>query len=438
VTPSGRDDPRLLLRALFDAALAAADPARVVPPHLPPPPSGRTVVVGAGKAAAAMAKAVEDHWPGPLSGLVITRYGHRAPTGRIAVVEAGHPMPDAAGSEAAQRILDSVRGLGPDDLVLFLASGGGSALMALPAPGLALEDKRAVTRALLRSGAAIDEINCVRKHLSAIKGGRLAAAAAPARVVTLAISDVPGDDPAVIASGATVPDPSTFAEARAILAKYAITPPPAIAAYLDAAREESPKPGDPRLARSSVVLVATPQQALLAAAAAARAAGVTPLLLGDAIEGEAREVALVHAGIARQAVAGKLIVGERALALPAVLLSGGETTVTVRGAGRGGRNAEFLLALAIALDGEPGLYALAADTDGIDGTEDNAGALYGPDTAARAASAGINLAARLADNDGYGAFAALGDLLVTGPTLTNVNDFRAILVQETSSSGTKE
>ncbi len=431
MTLPGRDDPRLLLRALFAAALGAADPARVVPPHLPPPPRGRTVVVGAGKAAAAMAKAVEDHWPGPLSGLVITRYGHRVPTRRIEVVEAGHPVPDAAGSEAARRILDSVRGLGADDLVLFLASGGGSALMALPAPGLALEDKRAVTQALLRCGAAIGEINSVRKHLSAIKGGRLAAAAAPAPVVTLAISDVPGDDPAVIASGATVPDPSTFAEARAILAKYAITPPPAIAAHLAAAAQESPKPGDPRLARGSFVLVATPQQALLAAAAAARQAGVTPLVLSDAIEGEARAAALVHAGIARQAASSKLIVGERAVPLPAVLLSGGETTVTVRGGGRGGRNAEFLLALALALDGAPGLYALAADTDGIDGTEDNAGALYGPDTIARAAAAGIDLARRLAENDGYGAFAALGDLLVTGPTLTNVNDFRAILVQET-------
>jgi glycerate 2-kinase len=431
VTLPSHDTPRQFLRALFAAALGAADPASVVPPHLPPPPKGRTVVVGAGKAAAAMAKAVEDHWPGPLSGLVITRYAHRAPTRHIEVVEAGHPMPDAAGSEAARRILASVRGLGPDDLVLFLASGGGSALMALPAPGLALDDKRAVTQALLRCGARIDEINAVRKHLSAIKGGRLAAAAAPARVVTLAISDVPGDEPAVIASGATVPDPSTFAEARAILAKYAITPPAAVAAHLTAAAEETPKPGDPRLARSSVVLVATPQQALAAAAAAARAAGVTPVVLGDAIEGEAREVGLVHAGIARQAKAGKLIVGERAVPLPAVLLSGGETTVTVRGNGRGGRNAEFLLALTLALDGASGIHALAADTDGIDGSEDNAGALSGPDSVARAAAAGIDLAARLADNDGYGVFAALGDLVVTGPTRTNVNDFRAILVQET-------
>jgi glycerate 2-kinase len=313
--------------------------------------------------------------------------------------------------------------------VLFLASGGGSALMVLPAPRIALEDKRAVTRALLRSGATIGEINCVRKHLSAIKGGRLAAAAAPAPVVTLAISDVPGDDPAVIASGPTVPDPTSFADARAVLAKYAIVPPPAIQRHLAEAREESPKPGDLRLAQGRFVLVATPQQALLAAAERAQASGITPLVLGDAIEGEAREVALVHAGIARQAAAGKLIAGERALPLPAVLLSGGETTVTVRGKGRGGRNAEFLLALAVALQGHPQIHALAADTDGIDGTEDNAGALCGPDTNARATAAGIDLGAHLADNDGYGALNALGDLVVTGPTRTNVNDFRAILVE---------
>jgi len=424
-----RDRPRAFLRALLDAALAAADPAKVVPPHLPPPPKGRTVVVGAGKAAAAMAKAVETHWPGALSGLVITRYGHGLPLERIEVVEASHPVPDQAGTDAARRILESVKGLGADDLVLFLASGGGSALMVLPAPGIALEDKRAVTRALLKSGATIGEFNCVRKHLSAIKGGRLAAAAAPAAVVTLAISDVPGDDPAVIASGPTVPDPTSFADARAILAKYAIVPPPAIQRHLAEGREESPKPGDPRLAGSRFVLIAAPQQALLAAAERARASGATPLVLGDAIEGEARAVALVHAGIARQAAAGKLVVGAHALALPAVLLSGGETTVTVHGKGRGGRNVEFLLALAVALQGQPQIHALAADTDGIDGTEDNAGALYGPDTNARAAAAGIDLGAHLADNDGYSAFKALGDLVVTGPTRTNVNDFRAILVE---------
>jgi len=428
VNPSRLDQPRAFLRALFDAALRAADPARALPPRLPPPPRGRTVVVGAGKAAAAMAKAVEQHWRGPLSGLVITRYGHAVACPRIEVVEASHPVPDAAGGAAAARILEKVRGLTADDLVLVLASGGGSALMALPAPGIALDDKRTVTRGLLRSGATIGEINCVRKHLSAIKGGRLAAAAAPAHVVTLAISDVPGDDPAIIASGPTVPDPSTFAQARAILAKYAIDPPAAIAAHLAAAAEETPKPGDARLARSEVVLIATPQDALAAAAAAARAAGVTPLVLGDAIEGEARDVALVHAGIARQTAAGRLLVGDTALPRPAVLLSGGETTVTVRGSGRGGRNAEFLLALAVALDRHPAIHALAADTDGVDGTEDNAGAFYAPDTLPRAEALGLDLRARLADNDGYGAFHALGDLLVTGPTLTNVNDFRAILV----------
>jgi glycerate 2-kinase len=312
--------------------------------------------------------------------------------------------------------------------VLFLASGGGSALMALPAPGITLEDKRAVTRALLRSGATIGEINCVRKHLSAIKGGRLAAAAAPAPIVTLAISDVPGDDPAVIASGPTVADPTTFADARAILAKYAIAPPPSVAAHLAAARDETPKPGDPRLALSRFVLIATPQEALAAAAAASRAAGVTPIVLGDAIEGEARQVALVHAAIARQAASRHLLVGDRMLPLPAMLLSGGETTVTVTGRGRGGRNAEFLLALAVALDGHPAIHAIACDSDGIDGTEDNAGAVAGPDTVARAAALGLDLRARLADNDGYGAFHALGDLVVTGPTRTNVNDFRAILV----------
>ena len=422
------DQSRALLRTLFDAALGAADPALALPPHLPAPPQGRTVVVGAGKAAAAMARAVEDHWPGPLSGLVITRYGHGVPCRRIEVVEASHPVPDAAGTEAAARILASVRGLGSEDLVLFLASGGGSALMALPAPGIALEDKRQVTRALLRSGATIGEINGVRKHLSAIKGGRLAAAAAPARVVTLAISDVPGDDPATIASGPTVPDPTTFAEARAILEKYAIPLPAAVAQHLAAAREETPKPGDPRLAGSEFILIATPQRALEAAAAAARRASVLPIVLGDAIEGEARDVALVHAGIARQAAAGKLILGDRPAPAPLVLLSGGETTVTVRGNGRGGRNAEFLLALAVALAGEPTIFALACDTDGIDGSEDNAGVIITPDTIARAAALGIDLKARLADNDAYTAFQALRDLVVTGPTRTNVNDFRAILV----------
>ncbi|WP_374440613.1 glycerate kinase [Stella sp.] len=416
-------DPDQLLRALFEAALAAADPAVAVPRFLPPAPRGRTIVVGAGKAAASMARAVERHWPGPLEGLVVTRYGHAVPCERIRVVEASHPVPDEAGTRAAAEILAMVRGLGSDDLVLCLASGGGSALLGLPAAGITLADKRALTGDLLRSGATIGEINTVRKHLSAIKGGRLAQAAAPARLVTLAISDVPNDDPAVIASGPTVPDPSTYADARAVLAKYGIVPPPAIAARLEAAAEETPKPGDPVFANSSFTLIATPQMALDAAAERARAAGVTPIVLGDAIEGEARDVALVHAAIARQ-------VQRRGqpLPAPAVLLSGGETTVTVRGRGRGGRNAEFLLALAVALDGQPGIHALAGDTDGIDGTEDNAGAVLRPDSVARGRAAGIEARAALADNDGYGFFAALGDLVRTGPTLTNVNDFRAILV----------
>jgi len=415
--------PRALLTAMFRAAVASAQPAVCVPPHLPDPPAGgRTVVVGAGKAAAAMARAVEEHWRGPLSGLVVTRYGHRVPCERIEVVEAAHPVPDAAGEEAARRILDLAQGLGPNDLLLCLISGGGSSLLALPAPGLTMADKQTVSKALLRSGANIGEMNCVRKHLSSIKGGRLAAATR-ARVVSLIISDVPGDDPAVIASGPTVPDPTTFANALGILQKYRIELPPAVLTHLQAGRDESPKPGDARLARAETRLIATPQMALERAGEVAREAEYTPVILGNAIEGEARDVALVHAGIARQ-IAGY---GQPAQA-PCVLLSGGETTVTVRGSGRGGRNAEFLLALAVALEGLPAVHALAADTDGIDGTEDNAGALLSPDTLHRAAALGIDARARLADNDGYGFFAALGDLLVTGPTLTNVNDFRAVLI----------
>lgn len=420
--------PDAFLRGLLGAALDAADPAKTLPGFLPPPPKGRTIVVGAGKAAAKMARAVEDHWPGMLTGLVVTRYGHAVPCRRIAVVEAAHPVPDVAGEDAARRILSMVQGLRPEDLVICLMSGGASALLALPAPGLSLADKQAVTRDLLRCGATIAEINCVRKHLSAIKGGRLAAAAHPARIATFAISDVPGDDPAVIGSGPTVADPSTFAQARGILAKYDLTPPPTISSRLAASEDETPKPGDPRLAGATYRLIATPRAALEAAAKHAREHGVTPLILGDAIEGEAREVALVQAALARQAASGRLAAGGRALPLPAVLLSGGETTVTVKGKGRGGRNAEFLLALALALDGAKGIFALAADTDGIDGTESNAGALIGPDTIARANTRGLDLAANLADNDAWSAFDALGDLLVTGPTFTNVNDFRAILV----------
>ena len=420
--------PGEFLRALFDAALAAADPLRAMVGHIPVPVPGRTVVTGAGKAAAAMAHAFEALWPGMLEGLVLTRYGHALPCDRIEILEASHPVPDDAGKRAAQRILDMAHGLGPDDQMIFLASGGGSALLTLPAPGLTLADKQAVTRALLRSGATISEINTVRKHLSAIKGGRLAAAAAPARVITLAISDVPGDDPAVIASGPTVPDATTFADARAVLAKYRIDEPAAVLDHLVSAAHETPKPGDPVFRNARFELIASPQNSLGAAAEEALRRNVTPIVLSDRIEGEAREVARVHAAIALQLRSGEFRVGAQTVHLPAVLLSGGETTVTVAGAGRGGRNVEFLLALAVALDGAEGISALACDTDGIDGTEDNAGAIIYPDSIARAAARDISAKAALAENDGYGFFAALGDLVVTGPTLTNVNDFRAILV----------
>ena len=417
-------DVRKFLQGLFEAAIAAADPAIGVPGQLPAAPLGRTLVVGAGKAAAAMARAVEDHWPGELSGLVVTRYGHGVPCARIEVVEAAHPVPDEAGRAAAGRILAAVRGLTSDDLVLVLVSGGGSALLALPFEGITLADKQQINRALLKSGAGIEEMNCVRKHLSAIKGGRLAAAAYPARVLTLVISDVPGDDPAVVASGPTVADDTTCEDALAILAKYRIAVPPNVQAVLESGVGETPKTGDLRLAHCETRVIATAQASLAAAAEAARAAGVDALVLGDAIEGEAREVAKAMAGMAKSCA--RHGVPARP---PCVLLSGGETTVTVRGQGRGGRNAEFLLALAVALDGAPGIHALAGDTDGIDGTEDNAGALLTAATLARARAAGIDARARLADNDGHGFFAALGDLVVTGPTRTNVNDFRAIYIE---------
>jgi glycerate 2-kinase len=417
-------EPRRLLRAMFDAAVGSASPALRIPAHLPARPKGRTIVVGAGKASAAMAKAFEQHWDGPLSGLVVTRYGHAVPCERIEIVEAAHPVPDENGEKASRRILELVQGLGPDDLVVALISGGGSALLTSPAPGLTLADKRALNAALLRSGAPIGEMNVVRKHLSTIKGGRLAAAAHPARVVTLVISDVPGDDPSAIASGPTVPDRTTFAEARAVLAKYGITKPRAAIAVLERAAEESPKPGDPRLANAEMVMIATPQMSLEAAADVARRAGVTPLILGDAIEGEAREVGKVMAGIARQAA----LRGQPAPP-PVALISGGETTVTIRGKGRGGRNVEFLLSLAVELDGQPGVWAISGDTDGVDGAEEVAGAVVTPDTLARASAKGIDAKASLADNDGHGFFEALDDQVVTGPTLTNVNDFRAVLIQ---------
>jgi glycerate 2-kinase len=416
-------DYRGLMLDMFRAAVDAAAPALCVPAHLPPRPKGRTIVVGAGKAAASMAAAVEAHWNGPIEGLVVTRYGHGVPCRYIEVVEASHPVPDEAGSKAARTILDKVSGLTEDDLVLVLISGGGSALLALPADGITLTDKQTVNRALLNCGAHIGEMNTVRKHLSAIKGGRLAAAAAPAQVITLAISDVPGDDIAVIASGPTAPDLSTRVDAMAVLTKYGIAPSAAVMSHLNDIASETPKPGDPRLARVTHVLVATPQKSLDAAARVARDAGLASVILGNAIEGEARDVGIVHAGVARQC-------GDwgQPLEIPCVLISGGETTVTMRGNGRGGRNAEFLLSLGIAIDGRNGIWALAADTDGIDGSEDNAGAVLTPDTLLRAQRAGIDVKALLQDNDAYSVFAALNDLVVTGPTLTNVNDFRIVLV----------
>ncbi len=415
-------DHRAQLVSLFKRAIAAADPARIVPPHLPCPPKGRTLVLGAGKAGASMALAVEAHWPGALEGLVVTRYGHGAPCARIEVVEAAHPAPDAAGQAAAARVLELARGLGPDDLALCLISGGGSALLSLPAPGLTLEDKRAVYTALLRSGAPIGAMNVVRKHLSAIKGGRLAAAAYPAPMLTLIISDVPGDDPAVVASGPTLADPSTFAQAREILRTYGVTAPQSVIDYLERAQDETPKPGDPRLAKSRVEIIGAARQSLEAAAALARELGYEPLMLGDAIEGEAREVARDHAALVTRLSTERA--GERL-----AILSGGETTVTVRGqGGKGGRNSEYLLALALALDGRTGVHALAGDTDGIDGSQANAGALIGPDTLARARAAGLDPQAALDANDSWTVFDRLGDLVTTGPTLTNVNDVRIILI----------
>ena len=416
--------PAELLKAMFTAAVDAALPSLCVPAHLPARPKGRTIVIGAGKASGAMAKALEDAWDGPIEGLVVTRYGYRVPTERLEVVEAAHPLPDAAGREAALRIFNMVQGLTQDDLVLCLISGGGSALLAAPAEGMSLEDKQAVNKALLKSGATISEMNTVRKHLSAIKGGRLAAAAWPAKVVALMISDVPGDDPSIIASGPTVPDPSTNQEALCIIEKYAIEVPPSVREVLRTG-SETPKPGDPRLANVENIMIATPQASLEAAAAVAHKAGVKPVILGDSIEGESRDVALVHAGIARQCA----LRGQPEQP-PCVLISGGETTITLKGKGKGGRNTEFLLALAIALNGMPGIYALAGDTDGVDGSEDNAGAMITPDTLARAEAAGLNAKAMLADNDPWTFFNGIGDLLVTGPTLTNVNDFRAVLIEK--------
>ena len=430
-TPSPHTDPRGFLRALYAAAVSRALPAQNTAAFLPPPPKGRTLVLGAGKAGGAMAAAVDALWPkdAPMSGLVVTRYDHvpdayrRAP-GRIEVVEAAHPVPDEAGRRTALRIAELAQGLTADDLVLCLISGGGSALLAMPAAGITLEEKQAVNKALLKSGAAIDEMNCVRKHLSAIKGGRLAALCAPARVVTLLISDVPGDAPEVIASGPTVPDSTTCADALRILKRYGIEIPAAAKAGLDSGAFETPKPGDARFNGHQVHMIATPQQSLEAAAAVARAAGIEAHILSDEIEGESHVVGRVHAALARS-------VARRGapFAKPCVILSGGETTVTVKSkGGRGGRATEFLMGNVLALSGEPGVYVLAADTDGIDGVEDNAGAIVTPDTLARAQAQGLKAQDFLDRNDAYNFFAPLGDLVVTGPTFTNVNDFRALLI----------
>jgi hydroxypyruvate reductase len=415
---------RMVLRRLFDTAVAAADPRRVLAAHLPEKPKGRCIVVGGGKSAAVMAAALEAAWPDvAMEGTVVTRYGHAVPTSRIEVIEAAHPVPDANSERGARRLLERVRGLTEQDTVIALMSGGASALLAAPAAGLSLDDKRMINQALLASGANIGEMNAVRKHLSAIKGGRLAAAAAPARIVTLAISDVPGDDPAVIGSGPTVPDPTTFADARGLSERYGISPSPAIAARLREDADETPKPGE--LRNSEFHMIATPMMALRAAAEQARSFGLTPLILGDALEGEAREVGIVHAGIARSIRAH----GEP-LAAPAVLLSGGETTVTLgpNATGRGGRNTTFLFGLALALGGTDGVWGIAGDTDGIDGMDDVAGAILTPDSLARARALGLDPRGMLKAHDSHGFFDAIGDAIRTGPTLTNVNDFRAVLV----------
>lgn len=412
--------PQDVLRRMFDAAVEAAMPRTCVPPYLPTlPEGGKLVVLGAGKASAAMARAVEDNWDGPMEGLVVTRYDYGVACDHIEIVEAAHPVPDQSGLDAAARIIRIAEGLGENDVVLCLISGGGSALLTMPAHGMSLEDKQAVNTALLRSGATISEMNCVRKHLSAIKGGRLAVAAHPARVISLLISDVPGDDPSVIASGPTVIDDTTYADARGILKKYGITPPANVQAILNEEADETPKSGDERLAANEVKLVALPKASLEVAARVAAEAGYKPVILGDAIEGEACAVAREHAEIALKAK-GR---GERT-----AIISGGETTVIVRGDGRGGRNSEYMLAMAEALNGAEGIHAIACDTDGIDGTEDNAGAIIGPDTLARAAAAGADPATALANNDAYTFFDAIGDLVISGPTFTNVNDFRVILV----------
>ena len=430
------NQPKAFLRHLFDAAVKRALPLENTAAFLPKPPKGRTIVIGAGKAGGAMAQAVEALWPqdAPMRGLVVTRYHHTPPrpaglTQRIEIVEAAHPVPDAAGLQAAERMLAMVQGLTENDLVLCLISGGGSALLTLPADGLTLQDKQRINQSLLNSGANISEMNCLRKHLSRIKGGRLAAACAPARVVTLTISDVPGDDPSIIASGPTVPDATTCTDALAILKRYGIGVPAAVLAQLEIGALETPKPGDAAFVGHDVHMIATPQQSLQAAFDAARAAGLNAYILSDEMEGESREVGKVHAALARAAAR-----GTGAFEKPCVILSGGETTVSVRplrtgeAKGRGGRAGEFCMGLALALQGQADVYALAADTDGIDGIEDNAGAFVTPDTLARGSASGLKIDDHLDRNDAYSYFAQLGDLVVTGPTHTNVNDFRALLI----------
>jgi glycerate 2-kinase len=416
-------DPKVALRKIFDAAVVAAAPDLCIPAHMPEKPRGRTIVIGAGKASAAMAAAFERNWRHPLEGLVITRYGYAVPCSRIRIVEASHPVPDARGREAAEQVLKLVRGLTKDDLVVALMSGGGSALLSLPPEGVSDDDKRALNRALLASGAPIQEMNCVRKHVSRIKGGRLAAAAHPARVLTLAISDIPGDDLSAVASGPTMPDSTTYADARAIVARYAMTLPESIKRHLDQAADETPKPGDARLANAQAVCIASPQQSLEAAAAKAKELGFTPLILGDAIEGEARDVGTVLAGVAKQVVR-----FGQPIQKPCAIISGGETTVTIRGKGVGGRNVECLLAMALKLHGAAGVYALAGDSDGVDGAAEVAGAMITPDTLDRARLLGINAADCVTNNDAHTFFEKLGDQVITGPTLTNVNDIRIILV----------
>ena len=410
---------KTLLRAMFNAAVAAALPKHVIAQNVPGPPKGRTIVVGAGKASAAMAQALENSWKGQLSGLVVTRYGHAVPTKRIDIVEAAHPVPDAAGQTAAERMMRMVQGLSRDDLVIALISGGGSALLSLPAEGITLDEKRAVNAALLKSGAPVVEMNILRKHLSAIKGGRLAQAAYPARVETLVISDVPGDNLGDVASGPTIADQSSFADARAVIAKYGIQVPASVMWHLSEAKDETPK----YLSNTHATLIASPQKSLLAAARVAREAGYKPIILGDAIEGEAREVGLVHAGIALQVRR-----FGQPVKPPCAIISGGETTVTVRGNGVGGRNVEFLLALALKLNGAKGIHAMAADTDGVDGGAEVAGAFVNPTTLARARKLGIDPYTELSNNNAHQVFEKLGDQLITGPTLTNVNDIRIILV----------